>query len=521
MISVQRRSFLASTTAGLGLAGLLRAIGPLSAAELAVGPGMARFSDEIEPLVRFLEDTPQDKVIEQTAQKIKAGLSYRQLLAALLLAGVRNVQPRPSVGFKFHAVLVVNSAHLASLSGLDEERWLPILWAVDNFKSSQSRDEKEGNWTLPAVDEGALPSPGNCVADLRRALEQWDESAADAAITSVVRELGANQVFELLAEFAARDFRSIGHKVIYLSNAFRTLQTTGWEYTEPVARSLVYAMLNHTGEPNPAESELAADASGRMNWDRIDSIERFQNAPHGDGKHSHDDGATLELVETLHSGSADEASSQVVALLNSGVAAQAIWDGLFASSGELLMRQPGIVALHSVTTTNAMRYAFATSAQESTRKFMLLQNASFLSHFREAAEQRGKLRDARITDFANSAGASVPSKASAEHAPSATSMAVADAFDAMGSSRQQAAQQAFDYLSAGGDPQNIVDHARRLVFLKGNDSHDYKFSSAALEDYRSLSPVWAKWFLSASMFQLCGPHEPTRPLVERITEAIG
>jgi hypothetical protein len=32
-----------------------------------------------------------------------------------LLAGVRNIEPRPSVGFKFHAVLVVNPVHLASL----------------------------------------------------------------------------------------------------------------------------------------------------------------------------------------------------------------------------------------------------------------------------------------------------------------------------------------------------------------------------------------------------------------------
>ncbi|MCA9159123.1 MAG: hypothetical protein KDA72_12395, partial [Planctomycetales bacterium] len=265
MIPIQRRSFLNSTAAGLGLAGLLRSLGPLRADETAIAPGIARFSDEIEPLVRFLENTPRDKVIEETARKIKAGLSYRQLLAALLLAGVRNVQPRPSVGFKFHAVLVVNSAHLASLSGLDEERWLPILWAVDNFKSSQARDEQEGNWTLPAVDEAALPSAANCSSELRRALEQWDEAAADAAITSVVRELGANHVFDLLAEYAARDFRSIGHKVIYLSNAFRTLQTIGWEYAEPVARSLVYALLNHNGEPNPASGELAPDASGKMN----------------------------------------------------------------------------------------------------------------------------------------------------------------------------------------------------------------------------------------------------------------
>ncbi len=520
MLSVQRRSFLTSTASGLGLAGLLRAIGPVPAAELAVGPGIARFSEEVEPLVRFLEDTPQDKIIEQTAQRIKAGLSYRQLLAALLLAGVRNVQPRPSVGFKFHAVLVVNSAHLASLSGLDEERWLPILWAVDNFKSSQSRNQQEGAWTLPAVDEAALPNAASCTAELRRALEQWDEAAADTAITSVVRERGANQVFELLAEYAARDFRSIGHKVIYLSNAFRTLQTIGWDYAEPVARSLVYAMLNHTGEPNPAASELAADASGKMNRQRIDSIHRFHNIAHNQAG-SADDGATLELVQTLHQASPEEASGQVVALLNSGVAAQAIWDGLFASSGELLMRQPGIVALHSVTTTNAMRYAFATSGNESTRKFLLLQNASFLSHFREAAEQRGKLSDARITDFADSSRLPQADSAGTEAGEIEKSTAVADAFAAMGDSRQQAAQQAFDYLASGGDPQHVVDHARRLVFLKGNDSHDYKFSSAALEDYRGLSPRWRDRFLSASLFQLCGPHEPTRPLVERIRTAIG
>ncbi len=64
------------------------------------------------------------------------------------LAAVRNVQPRPSVGFKFHAVLVVNSAHLASLSARDTDRWRPIFCGVDYFKDSQARDQREGNWTM-------------------------------------------------------------------------------------------------------------------------------------------------------------------------------------------------------------------------------------------------------------------------------------------------------------------------------------------------------------------------------------
>ncbi len=498
----KRRTFLRTTAGGLGLAELLRSLGPLRADELNMGHGIAKHADEIEPLVRFLEDTPQERVIEETARRIKAGLSYRQLLAALLLAGVRNVQPRPSVGFKFHAVLVVNSAHLAALSGVDEERWLPILWAIDNFKTSQAKDVEEGNWTLPAVDEAALPSPQHAEDDLRQALDRWDESAADAAVTSAVRYMGANRLFDLLAEYAARDFRSIGHKAIYLANSFRTLQTIGWDYSEPVMRSLVYAMLNHHGEANPATADLAPDRPGRLNWERAKQLSEQPWSI------SIDNQATLDFVRTLHTAEADEDSAQAVELLGHGVSATSLWDGLFASAGELLMRQPGIVALHAVTTTNALRYVFETTSSEQTRRFLILQNASFLSLFRQAAEDRGELQDVRINEL--------------EVAAQDTAiLSVPDTFDAMVSSRRKAAEHAYHFLAHGGDPQSIADHARRLVFLKGSDSHDYKFSSAALEDYRRLSPPWRNRFLAASMYQLCSPHQATRPLVKRIREAIG
>lgn len=504
MQTIPRRRLLQATASGLGLASVLKSLGPLRAEDMRLDQSIARMQADIEPLVRFLEDTPSDQVIEKTAQRIRGGLSYRELLAALLLAGVRNVQPRPSVGFKFHAVLVVNSAHLASLSGLDEERWLPILWAVDNFKQSQARDTEEGNWTLPAVDETAVPEAHQAEAMLRRGLEDWDESAADAAAASMVRHFGMHRVFDLLAEYAARDFRSIGHKVIYLSNGFRTLQTIGWEYAEPVVRSLVYAMLNHTGEPNPARSDLAADSSGRINAGRASRLEVDLQGGNGDA------GTTLELVRGLHDAGPDEASGLCFELLQRGTALGSVWDGLFGSAAELLMRQPGIVALHAVTTTNAMRYAFDTTSDNETRKFLVLQNASFLSHFRQAAADRGRIREVRIDELANRSTDSVAEDPEL----------VGDAFEAMGESRSRAAEKVYDLLAQGVNPQSVVDHARRLVFLKGNDSHDYKFSSAALEDYRKLSPEWQHRFLAASMYQLCSPHENTRPLVSRIQAAL-
>ncbi|MDB4353478.1 hypothetical protein N9Z64_02000, partial [bacterium] len=130
-----------------------------------------------------------------------------------------------------------------------------------------------------------------------------------------------------------------------------------------------------------------------------------------------------------------------------------------------------------------------------------------LPMFREAARSRGQLAQRHITALETS---DVP----------VAKDAVQDTFVMMGKDRFGAAKKLYDYLGNGGDPQAVVDHARRLVFLKGNDSHDYKFSSAALEDYRFLTSEWRNRFLAASVFQLRSATEPTRPIVQRIQESL-
>ncbi|HYV29242.1 MAG TPA: hypothetical protein VFA77_17035, partial [Candidatus Eisenbacteria bacterium] len=177
MRTATRRTFLKAVTAGgvfgLGDLGFLSRLPRVSAQEAKLDPKIVQFHPDIEPLVRFLEDTPRERLLEEVAARIHRGLTYREILAALLLAGVRNIQPRP-VGFKFHAVLVVNSAHLASLSSPDSERWLPIFWAIDQFKSSQARDVQEGDWTMGVVDESAVPDGHKAKAALIQALDNWD-----------------------------------------------------------------------------------------------------------------------------------------------------------------------------------------------------------------------------------------------------------------------------------------------------------------------------------------------------------
>ena len=265
---ISRRHFVQSAVAGGALAGLgdfgfLSQLQPLSAAEAKLPLGAVQFRPDIEPVVRLLETTSRDSLLEEIGARIRRGLSYRDVLAALLLAGIRNVRPRP-VGFKFHAVLVVNSAHLASIQSPDEHRWLPIFWALDYFKEAQAEDERQGDWTMSALDETKLPPASRAEADFTTAMDAWDESAADTAAAALVRGSGLVDSYELLFRYGCRDFRDIGHKAIFVANSWRALGSIGLEHAEPVVRSLTYALLDRGGDDIHADAP--ADRPIRWNY---------------------------------------------------------------------------------------------------------------------------------------------------------------------------------------------------------------------------------------------------------------
>jgi hypothetical protein len=496
-----RRQFLKSAAATGALFGLddwdiVLALPPVSPSEGKLDPDRVRFSPEIEPLVRLIEDTPRGRLLEEVGFRIRRGLSYRDLLAALLLAGIRDIEPRP-VGFKFHAVLVVNSAHLASLAAPDSERWLPIFWALDYFKSSQEQNEQNGDWHLRAPDDARVPSGAKARQAFVDAIDNWDEAAADRAVTALARSASAQEVFELFCRYGARDFRDIGHKAIYVANSWRALQCIGWHHSEHVLRSLAYALLDHTGSPNPAQGALEPDLPGRRNLQRLKEIRTDWLAG------AADDQATFSLLDTLREGSAEDASGRVVELLNRGVAAQSIWDALFAGAGELLMRNPGIGTLHAVTSTNALHFAWQNTTNDETRRFLLLQNAAFLPLFRGGVQT-----GVRVDQFEP-----VPPK-------SAGSEALPEIFAMISHDRLAAARLALAWLKSNPAPHEFIGTARRLVFFKGNNPHDYKFSSAVLEDYQHLSPGWRERYLAASVFKLDGSGTADNDLVKRTRAAL-
>ena len=156
----------------------------------------------------------------------------------------------------------------------------------------------------------------------------------------------------------------------------------------------------------------------------------------------------------------------------------------------------------------AARIRQGLSYHEVLRRLLLLQNTAFLPMFREAMRGRGELREAPIDKLETSPLANNGTKA------------VEEILAAVSRDRTVAVGKTLAYLQGKGSAEDLMDAARRLVLLKGDDPHDYKFSMAAMEDYYHVSPAWRDRYLAASMLRLSGSGDQDNELAQRIRASL-
>lgn len=487
-------SALAGVGAGLGSLGVVgRALAQDGVTPTPLDGKAVRFRPEIEPVVRWLEETPRERILERVVAKLRGGWSYRDLMAGVFLAGIRNIQPRP-VGFKFHAVMVVHAAHQLGMSATVDEWLIPMLWAVDTFKASQERDVREGDWTLGPANEQRLPRASDSREAFRKAMDAWDPEAADAAAIALARSHSAAAVMEAFWPYSIRDQRNIGHKAIFAAQAFRTLQTIGWQHAEPVLRSLAYGLLDRQGKPGvdvvgPWEQNQQAADHFSDDW--------MQGVP--------DIAASDGLMSELRGASPAAAGASLLEYVQGGIAPAGIWDGILKAANELLLRKPGIVSLHSVTSVNALHTIFLSAADDATRRLSLLQAASWVALFRDALGEARALNLQQLEPL---------------ETPADPREALADIFATIGASRDDAARKTLGFLSRGGDAEAVFAAARRQIFVKANDSHDFKFGATAWEEALLAStPATQARLVAGMMGHLPASTAPDSPLMAQARAA--
>ena len=487
--TVDRRKFLcvSGSAAALGLCGR---------------PGLARTLPEAGALHRLLEEAPRERVAAELAGLIRDGLDHRKALTALAVATSRRVQPFPHVGFKYHTVLALQSVHLTALNLPDTERWLPVFWALDYFKRAQDAERRQSGWTM-----GPQPDPvaGTVEAARRRlidALDRWDLEAVDPAVLDFARLAAPEQLSELLFRYGIRDQRAIGHKAIAVQNVHRLLPTIGPEYAPPVLRSLAAALQNHGNDPNPATSDLPSDRTCRAFQAMLGEIPKTWK------QGRRDDAARDELVRTLRAVSELDAGRAVIDLLKHGVSTDSIWEGLFATAAELVLRRPTVVPVHAQTSANAFHYAFRHARAETTQLLALLQSAAFMPAFRRGVgNTRADLRIDELDPLAVSGSGAD---------------ALREAFSELPHDRTAGARKALHYLQHGGSADRLVASARRHLARNGRHFHDYKFTEAALENDREMAATaWRNRILSASMAYFTGSATAPSPVAQEALQLLG
>ena len=461
---------------------------------------------DIYDLLSFLEETPRSQIIERVVARIRSGTSYEDLLAALTLATVRNVSPYPDVGFKYHAVMVLHAIHHTTMGMPPAERWLPMLWAVDYFKEEQADERHSSGWTMaarPPVPTPA-PSPDQARSALASALDNWDLEAADAAVVTYASVAEPDEVFELLWQYGARDFRGIGHKAITVQNAHRMLNLLGWEHRDPVLRSTVAALVNFYEDPNPSTTELREEAAWRQNT----ALRREIPGSWLQGRL--DAAASADVLAALREGDTLETGRAVVDFLRDEISPDSIWHALHAAGAELLMTDPGVVPLHAQTVTNALQYAFRQSSDTATRQLMLMQGAAFIPRFR-GMSGRARRGVAALYEF----------EPLALEAPAPGTEALDEVFSAGREGRSRAIGKTLTYLEAGGAVQPLVDRIRHFLVANGTNSHHYKFAEAAIENH-ALSPrsPWRDRYLAAGFAYFNGPWNRTNATVRGARELL-
>ena len=507
-----RRQFLNSAVIGsafagstiVGPSGFGKLMGRHSTDSLNVADDLVRYPHEIESIVDLIEKTPREKCFDVFINRMSNGLPYRHLMSALFLAGVRNIDSA-HVGGNLHTVFVVHSAHQLGLDSGIDQRLLPMFWALDYFK----RVQESGRQTK------LMPSFADNLPDVREPFEllengcvEFDADRIERALITLVRTRGAADIAEPLWRLAARDFIPLGHKAIYMANAWRTLQTIGWQYAEPTLRSLAHSLASYHGEGKFSMENQCYNE----NW-RLAKSSAPRLPANWAGKRS-DTTFVKELVEIMRIGKHLEAAKLVIdRLLDGSVQVASVWDAVHLAAGEIVLRQATIGSMHGVTAANAIHYGFTQASKAETRLLLLLQGIGFVCHFIPFMEDRVTTRnqpfpkknlfEVEPADVANDKG-----------------VAINEILDVIENAPELAASRAVGFADKFSDHRQLLQSARRLVYAKGDEAHRYKFAAAIFEDIPLVSLEWRPQMLAAATQYFCASTLSDSPVMIKAREAL-
>jgi hypothetical protein len=197
-------------------------------------PQRVQFSEAIEPLVQFIEETPRDEIIDRTLDKLRAGVSPETMLTASALAVTRSSDLPPGHhGGPLHplAGLYAVSKLVGRLEG--EQRFLPILQHVA-LANKHVHDPVTGPYRMlefAPLDAGGVEATK---AAFLTAASRGESNKADHLFQWLWQNVPPIEALDLLLTVAIPKNVLDDHYFIFPAFTWRAIESIGLQEYLPV-----------------------------------------------------------------------------------------------------------------------------------------------------------------------------------------------------------------------------------------------------------------------------------------------
>jgi hypothetical protein len=282
----------------------------------------------LEPLVRFMQETPADKLVAALAEKVKAGEGLQRLVAAAALANARTFGGEDYVGF--HTMMALAPALHMSRELPDRLQPLPIFKVLyRNTNRIQEQGGRKGEVLHPVPPgESAARCTGESVRD---AVHQRDAAEAERRFAAVARAKPGEALDQLL--YTVEDNTEV-HRVVLPYRSWDLLELIGKEHAHTLLRQSVrYCVKAEAGTRSAAYDEP------RKLLPRL--LEEHKLLERSPGSRTAEDKWVDELSLLIFKSTPEQAAGAVAAALAEGFAPAAIGEAISLAANQLILRDAG------------------------------------------------------------------------------------------------------------------------------------------------------------------------------------
>ena len=218
-----------------------------------------RFSDDIEPLVQFIEETEPNRLLEATLAKLRDGLSVKKLLTASALAVTRSSDLPPGHhGGPLHPLVGIHALHSTVERVPSEERFLPVLQHVA-LSNKHINHPAMGPYILAdhePVDSGGVEATKKAFL---AAVDRGLYNAADHAFLWLWDNVPPDEALDLLLTVAIPKNLLDDHYFIFPMFTWRALDWLGREHLPFLMRPAVRYVSRFPTPPSLRDIEPLLD----------------------------------------------------------------------------------------------------------------------------------------------------------------------------------------------------------------------------------------------------------------------